>query len=237
MLRAVGNPVAVNPDPALAEIAKRGGLADDALRAARPPTCGPRNHLGGHRRRIRRLAHRGAAKDRPPAPWHPSHSASHLDFRDGRRPRSQAPCPELARGVLLIPARARGGVLDALGSADRTSVHGGGCRRRGRGANRLPGRVSLHPRSYPTMYRGRLWTMRQFAGFGTVEADERALPVSARPGPDRPLDRLRYPDAHGLRLRPPPQPRRGRSRAASPSTPRRHGASSTASRSTRSRRR
>ena len=41
MLRAVGNPVAVNPDPPLAAIAKRGGLADDALRAPRPPPASP----------------------------------------------------------------------------------------------------------------------------------------------------------------------------------------------------
>ena len=37
MLRAVGNPVVVNPDPALAGDRQGGGLAGDALREARPP--------------------------------------------------------------------------------------------------------------------------------------------------------------------------------------------------------
>ena len=32
-----------------------------------------------------------------------------------------------------------------------------------------PGRVPVHARRLPSMYRGRLWTMRQFAGFGTAE--------------------------------------------------------------------
>ena len=34
---------------------------------------------------------------------------------------------------------------------------------------RLPGRVPVHAGVYPSMYRGKLWTMRQFAGFGTAE--------------------------------------------------------------------
>src|SRR5215813_899538 len=32
-----------------------------------------------------------------------------------------------------------------------------------------PGALPYTPRFYPNMYRGRLWTMRQFAGFGTAE--------------------------------------------------------------------
>src|SRR3954470_15048671 len=32
-----------------------------------------------------------------------------------------------------------------------------------------PGRFPYTRGVYPTMYRGRLWTMRQFAGFGTAE--------------------------------------------------------------------
>src|SRR3712207_5727055 len=32
-----------------------------------------------------------------------------------------------------------------------------------------PGRYPFTRGVYPTMYRGRLWTMRQFAGFGTAE--------------------------------------------------------------------
>src|SRR5687767_14400234 len=32
-----------------------------------------------------------------------------------------------------------------------------------------PGEYPFTRGPYPSMYRGRLWTMRQFAGFGTVE--------------------------------------------------------------------
>jgi methylmalonyl-CoA mutase N-terminal domain/subunit len=34
----------------------------------------------------------------------------------------------------------------------------------------LPGRYPFTRGVYPSMYRGHLWTMRQFAGFGTAEA-------------------------------------------------------------------
>ena len=43
-----------------------------------------------------------------------------------------------------------------------------------------PGAFPFTRGVYPTMYRGRLWTMRQFAGFGTRRGDERALPLPAR---------------------------------------------------------
>jgi len=38
-----------------------------------------------------------------------------------------------------------------------------------RGASELPGEYPYTRGIHPTMYRGRLWTMRQFAGFGTSE--------------------------------------------------------------------
>ena len=60
------------------------------------------------------------------------------------------------------------------------------------------------------MYRGRLWTMRQYAGFGTADVDQRALQVPARRRPDRAVVRVRPADADGLRLR--PSARRGRGR-------------------------
>ncbi|MEY4372141.1 MAG: isobutyryl-CoA mutase large subunit, partial [Actinomycetota bacterium] len=34
----------------------------------------------------------------------------------------------------------------------------------------LPGQPPYTRGVYPTMYRGKLWTMRQYAGFGTAEA-------------------------------------------------------------------
>ena len=37
----------------------------------------------------------------------------------------------------------------------------------------LPGRYPFTRGPYPTMYRGRLWTMRQIAGFGTGEDTNR----------------------------------------------------------------
>ena len=89
--------------------------------------------------------------------------------------------------------------------------------RRGSGAARLrprarPGRrpaaLPFTRGIYPTMYRGRLWTMRQYAGMATARRDERPLPLPARSGPDRPVRRLRPADADGPRLG--PSPRRGR---------------------------
>src|SRR4029450_4903796 len=37
----------------------------------------------------------------------------------------------------------------------------------------MPGEFPFTRGIYPTMYRGRLWTMRQFAGFGTAEESNR----------------------------------------------------------------
>ena len=99
----------------------------------------------------------------------------------------------------------------------------------------LPGEFPFTRGPYRDMYRGRPWTMRQYAGLRLRRGDERALPLPARAGPDRPLGRLRPADPARLRLRRPA--RRGEvgqlrrlDRLA-----RRHGAcSSTASRSTRS---
>ena len=86
-----------------------------------------------------------------------------------------------------------------------------------------PGEFPFTRGVYPTMYRGRLWTMRQFAGFGGAAGDERALPLPARARPDGPLDRVRHADADGLRLRPPARARRGRARGRGGRLARRHG--------------
>ena len=63
-----------------------------------------------------------------------------------------------------------------------------------------PGAYPFTRGVYPSMYRGRLWTMRQFAGFGTAAGDERALPLPARARADGALDGVRHADADGLRL-------------------------------------
>ncbi len=49
----------------------------------------------------------------------------------------------------------------------------------------LPGEYPYTRGVHPTMHRGRLWTMRMFAGFGTAEETNAALQISALPGPDR----------------------------------------------------
>ncbi len=52
----------------------------------------------------------------------------------------------------------------------------------------LPGQYPFTRGVYESMYRGRLWTMRQFAGFGTARGDQRAFPVPAQARPDRVVD-------------------------------------------------
>src|SRR5450755_1811443 len=41
------------------------------------------------------------------------------------------------------------------------------------GPSDLPGQYPYTRGVYPDMYRGRLWTMRQYAGFGTAEESNR----------------------------------------------------------------
>ncbi len=53
----------------------------------------------------------------------------------------------------------------------------------------FPGQYPFTRGVYPSMYRGRLWTMRQFAGFGCC-GNQRTLPLSARPWADRPQHRV-----------------------------------------------
>ena len=64
-----------------------------------------------------------------------------------------------------------------------------------------PGRVPVHPWRPADDVPGRLWTMRQYAGFATAAETNRPLPVPARAGPDRPVGRVRPADPDGLRLR------------------------------------
>ena len=77
-------------------------------------------------------------------------------------------------------------------------------------ANSLPGEFPSRAGISAEGYRGRYWTMRQYAGFGSAARVQRPLPVPARAGPDGPVGRLRPADADGLRLGRPAGPRRGR---------------------------
>ena len=131
-----------------------------------------------------------------------------------------------------------GPVFDGLRHGDRADLHAGRPRRPAERHRRARASTRTRAASTRRCTAASLWTMRQFAGFGTAEDTNAALQVPAGAGPDRALDRLRYADADGLRRRPSARARRGRPR-------RRRGldaratwsASSTASRSTRSRRR
>ena len=62
----------------------------------------------------------------------------------------------------------------------------------------------------PTMYRGRFWTMRQYAGFGNARRVEQALSLPAQAGADRTLGGVRSADADGARSRSSAGARRGR---------------------------
>jgi methylmalonyl-CoA mutase, N-terminal domain len=70
------------------------------------------------------------------------------DARDSFRTLSDEPVRELYTAADLPPGTGTGGPDDPIG---------------------LPGEYPFTRGIHPTMYRGRLWTMRQFAGFGTSE--------------------------------------------------------------------
>ena len=133
-------------------------------------------------------------------------------------------------------ARARRPVHDAV-AASRSSrcTRRPTCRRTPTSAIGLPGEFPFTRGVYPTMYRGRLWTMRQFAGLRHGGGDQRALPLPARPRADRAVDGVRHAVADGPRLRPPALARRGRPRGRGDRHARRHGdavrAASTSARS------
>ena len=98
-----------------------------------------------------------------------------------------------------------------------------------------PGEYPYTRGVYPSMYRGRLWTMRQFAGFGTAEETNERFRYLLDHGQTGLSTAFDMPTLMGLDSDHAPLARRGRASRASRSTPsttwRR---SSTASRSTRS---
>ena len=63
----------------------------------------------------------------------------------------------------------------------------------------LPGRYPYTRGVHPTGYRGKLWTMRMFAGFGTAEETNARFKYLLDAGADRPVRRVRH--AHALWLR------------------------------------
>ena len=87
----------------------------------------------------------------------------------------------------------------------------------------MPGEFPFTRGVQPTMYRGRLWTMRQYAGFASAAETNRALPLPARPWPDGLVGRLRPADADGLRRRRAGGGRRGGPGRRPDQLDRRHG--------------
>ena len=77
---------------------------------------------------------------------------------------------------------------------------------------------------YPTMYRGRRWTMRQYAGFSTAAREQPPLSPAAGARPDRPERRVRSADAARARLGRSPRRGRGRARRRADQHARRHAA-------------
>ena len=75
-----------------------------------------------------------------------------------------------------------------------------------------PGQFPFTRGVQPTMYRGRLWTMRQYAGFGTAAETNRRFRLLLDAGQTGPERRVRPADADGHRLRFAARARRGRPR-------------------------
>ena len=127
--------------------------------------------------------------------------AKHQDRRPRERQRPRSGPPRLGEGTRTgAPARQR--LHHHLRRAAEAAVRPRGRCRRSPGRPRLPRAVPVHARrAQQSMYRGRLWTMRQFAGFGSGARDERALQVPARSRTNRALDGIRLPDADGATTR------------------------------------
>ena len=73
----------------------------------------------------------------------------------------------------------------------------------------FPGEYPFTRGVQPTMYRGRFWTMRQYAGLRHRGREQPALQLSAGAGADRPVRGVRPAHADRLRRRRPDLPGRG----------------------------
>ena len=101
-----------------------------------------------------------------------------------------------------------------------------------------PGEYPFTRGPYPDMYRGRPWTMRQYAGFASAEESNARYRYLLDARADGPVDRVRPADAARLRLGRPARARRGRADRRRDRLDRRHGAPARRrSRSARCRRR
>ena len=212
------------------EIATRRGLADDALRAARPPP-GDRRCDGGRCRR--RSAGFGgsriaARRKRPPRRFARSTLSARLRLDSAAwrvEPEALAPRPDCAmatsRGAKPEHAEREAEFATMSGQPVEALYTPTTWWLRPRARPRRPRGVPVHPRRPADDVPRPPLDDADVRGFRHAGADQRALQVPPRPGADRPLDRLRFPDPDGLRLRS-PLPGRSR-RGASPSTPSGHG--------------
>src|SRR5256886_14870749 len=72
-----------------------------------------------------------------------------------------------------------------------------------------PGEYPFTRGIHPTMYGGRLWTMRQFAGFRAAGDTNQRYKVLLEHGHTRLFGALPFPAPKGLHPPPPPPPRGG----------------------------
>ena len=108
------------------------------------------------------------------------------------------------------------------GEPVRAALHRGGPARAATQIG-LPGEYPFTRGVYPSMYRGRLWTMRQFAGFGTAEETNERFRYLLDHGQTGLSHGVRHADADGPRLRQRALGGRGRARGRGDRHARRHG--------------
>ncbi len=119
----------------------------------------------------------------------------------------------MAGAALRHRSRARrGALLDDLGDRRRPAVHAGERRRRARERPRLSGRSAVHARGVSVDVPRAPVDDAPVRRVRNGRGDERALPLPPRPRPDRALDRVRHAHPDGVRLRPRPLARGGRTR-------------------------
>ena len=87
----------------------------------------------------------------------------------------------------------------------------------------LPGEFPFTRGPYETMYRGRPWTIRQYAGYGSAEETNARFRYLLERGQTGPLGRVRPADAARLRLGRPARRGRGRAHRGRDRLARRHG--------------
>ena len=74
----------------------------------------------------------------------------------------------------------------------------------------MPGQYPYTRGIHPDMYRSRLWTMRQYAGFGNARETNQRFRYLLSNGQIGPVRRVRFADTNGLRQRQRDVSRRGR---------------------------